>query len=177
MRILLAAIIATALIRPAAADSAHDLIGKTYQVETTVEGAVNVGIDYSRGGYGVIAPSRTIPATGSFPPYRIETLSDDRGISIVVAARPSARLSPTVEEWLITGVAESAKVSSDSNLSYTCPGNSDTASPVQFVYYDNQPKGRILKKVTDGFLLDRASGRLTVAPKPAQGCKATEDPL
>jgi hypothetical protein len=177
MRIRLALPIAVALSQTASADPARDLIGKSYQVETTQDGAINVGIDFNRVGYGVIAPGRTIPATGSFPAYRIETLADDRGVSIIVAARAQARVSPTVEEWLVTGIVEAPKVSSDSNLSYTCPGNSDTGAAVQFVYYDDQPKGRTLKKIADGFVLDRSTGRLAGASKPPQGCKATEDPL
>jgi len=167
------------LIAPisAAAAPAQDLVGKTYQVETTEAGAVNVAIDFNRVGYGVISPSRVIPEGGGLPAYRIETLADSRGNSVILIARIRAKLTSTVDEWLVTSALAAPKVSSDSNLTFECPGNSDAAPVVQFVYYDGGRRGAVVKKIAAGFALDRRSGALTEVVKPSQGCRATEDPL
>jgi hypothetical protein len=162
---------------PACADPAHDLVGKTYQVETTASGAVNVAIDFNRVGYGVVSPSRMVPAGGDLPGYRIETLADGRGSTIVMAARLQAHLTDTVDEWLVTAAIPAPKVSSDSNMTYACPGNTDAAPVVQLVYYDGEGRGRTIRKIAAGFALDRRSGQLTDVAKPPQNCKATESPL
>lgn len=172
-----AALVLAAMVSGASADPTSDLVGKSYQVETTPEGAVNVGIDFNRVGYGVIAPGRIIPATGNFPAYRIETLGDTRGIAIVVASRIDAHVSTVVDEWRVTATIDAPKVSSDSNLSYTCTGNGDTTAVVQFVYYNDQPRGRPIRKIAAAFALDRTTGALSVLSRPPQMCKATEDPL
>jgi hypothetical protein len=128
-------------------------------------------------GYGVISPSRVIPEAGGFPAYRLETLADSRGETVILIARLRAKLTSTVDEWLVTAALPAPKISSDSNLTYMCPGNTDAAAIVQFVYYDGGRRGSVVKKVAAAFALDRRSGQLTETSKPPQGCKATEDPL
>jgi len=177
MRLALSIVLGVGFVSAAMADPGRDLVGKTYQVETSTDGAVNVAIDFNRVGYGVVAPSRGIPEAGGLPAYRIETLADGRGNSVVLVARLAAHLTATVDEWQVTAAIAAPKVSSDSNVSFTCPGNSDAAPIVQFVYYDGQRKGRAIAKIAAGFTLDRRSGEIAVAPKPPQSCKATEDPL
>jgi hypothetical protein len=161
----------------ALADPAHDLVGKTYQVETTAGGAVNVAIDFNRVGYGVVSPSRTITENSDLPAYRIETLADGRGNSVVLVARLRSHLTATVDEWLVTAAIQAPKVSSDSNMTYACPGNTDAAPVLQIVYYDGEGRGRSIRKVAVGYALDRRSGQLSDVPKPPANCKATENPL
>jgi hypothetical protein len=176
-RLLGLAFVSVTLCAVAMADPAHDLVGKTFQVETTAGGAVNVAIDFNRVGYGLVAPSRSIPESGELPAFRIETLADARGTSIILAARLKSHLTATVDEWLVTAAVQAPKVSSDSNMTYACPGNSDAAPVTQIVYYDGEGRGRSIRKVAAGFVLDRRTGQLTEAQKPPQNCKATESPL
>ncbi len=174
---LIAAGIALLAVEGAAADPARDLVGKTYQVETSADGAVNVAIDFNRTGYGVISPSRTIAEAGGLAAYRVETLADASGLSVVLVARLRAHLTETVDEWLVTAALPAPHVSSDSNMSCMCPGNADTIPIVQCVYYDGGRKGRPVAKVAEAFALDRRTGQLAIPAKAPQACKATEDPL
>jgi hypothetical protein len=161
-----------------ASDPMRDLVGKTYRVETDANGAVNVQIDANRVGYGVVSPGRVVPGGGDMPAYRIETLGDDRGTSVVLTARFSAHLSPGIDEWLVTAATPAPAVSSDSNLSYACQGNSATGQGLTFVYYDNERRGRPVRKVKAAFVLDRLTGQLQgVVGKSQPNCQATEDPL
>lgn len=161
----------------AAADPVHDLVGKTYQVETTPEGAVNVAIDFNHVGYGVVSPSRIIPGIAGGPMMRIETLADARGISVVMVSALRSHLTATVDEWLVTAAISAPKISSDSNMTYECAGNTESSALVQLVYYDGGPKGRPIRKPVDAFTLDRTTGQLAELQKMPQNCKATEDPL
>ncbi|MDR3496570.1 MAG: hypothetical protein P4L82_18380 [Ancalomicrobiaceae bacterium] len=169
---------ALAALPAAAGDPSRDLVGKAYLVETAPTGAVNVAISYDRVGYGVISPGRVLPGAGGLPTYRLETLSDQSGVSIAVVARLVGHVSATIDQWQITAALPVQTISSDSNVSFACPGNADASPAVNFVYYDNERKGRPIRKVAAGFSLDRRDGRLAVqSGKPVSGCKATEDPL
>ncbi len=160
-----------------AAEPIADLPSGTYRVETAPGGAVNVAISFDRTGYGVIAPGRIIPATATTPMYRIETLADARGTTIVAAARLASQIDSEITEWQITSAVAAAAVSADDNLSYSCAGEAANAEALTLVYYQNERKGRQIRHVTAGLQLDRKTGRLELAKRTTFNCKATEAPL
>lgn len=172
------ALVAFAALPAAAGDPSRDLPGRAYLVETAPSGAVNVAISVDRFGYGVISPGRVLPGAGGLPTYRLETLSDQSGIAIAVIARLVGHAGATIDQWQITAALPAQTISSDSNVSFACPGNTEANPAATFVYYDNERKGRAIRKVAAGFSLDRRDGRLTpLSGKGISGCKATEDPL
>ena len=160
----------------ALADPVADLVNKVYRVETSAAGAVNIGINVETAGFGVVAPGREIPPAADLPAYRIETLADPRGTLYVIAARLSQRRSAESQEWQVTSGLPVPKVNSDSNLSYDCQGNSASNSQLTLVYYDNERRGRPIRKVVATLVLDRRTGQLSQSSKSAS-CRATEDPL
>ena len=162
---------------PARADAAADLLNKVYQVETTADGAVNIGISADASGYGVVSPGRVIPEAAGLPSYRLETLADARGNTLVIAARLRQHLAAETEAWQVTGIAPAPKVSADSNLTWQCQGNQPGAPVLTFVYYDNERKGRPIRKIAATYRLDLRTGQLTAVGDRPPTCRATEDPL